>query len=324
MLADLRTAVKVVPAATAVGDVLRWLQLQAYHLRPPGPANRPGYAAAHLALEALRDGAIDFAEDAASWIEGCPAPQLIPAFTTEDASPYSIGTLGRHAGPVWALAVTKDGRVVSGGGDYAVRLWNPADPNDPGREIGRHQPGWLSSSTFAITGVLAVAVTAHGQVVSGGDDGLWQWDPNASVDPGRQLGPRNDDVPVTALAVRKDGAVFYLSNGIVRLWLPTEPDEPGRELRRSGHGTTPQIWALAVTDDGQAISGNDVGVVWLWNPADPDDPGRELGRHTDQVNAGRLPSTAASSPAATTGWCGCGTRPTPMIPGVNSAATPTR
>jgi hypothetical protein len=50
---------------------------------------------------------------------------------------------------VTAVAVTADGLVVSGGVDGAVRLWDPALPGDPGRELARHHDP-----------VNAVAVTA--------------------------------------------------------------------------------------------------------------------------------------------------------------------
>lgn len=48
--------------------------------------------------------------------------------------------LGRYRG-VQAVAVPGPGKVVSGGKDGAVRLWDPEVPGGPERELGRHD-GW--------------------------------------------------------------------------------------------------------------------------------------------------------------------------------------
>ena len=47
---------------------------------------------------------------------------------------------------------------LSGGWDGALRLWDPADPDDRGRELGRHEVG---VSALAVTegGRMAVAAT---------------------------------------------------------------------------------------------------------------------------------------------------------------------
>ena len=60
-----------------------------------------------------------------------------------------------------------DGRVVSGGGDGRVLVWDPARPGTGPVELGRHDGS-----------VWAVAVLPDGRVVSGGDDGrVLVWDP---------------------------------------------------------------------------------------------------------------------------------------------------
>ena len=52
-----------------------------------------------------------------------------------------------------------DGRVVTGGEDSRVLVWNPAAPGDVPVELGRHD-----------SAVRAVAVLPDGRVVTGGDD----------------------------------------------------------------------------------------------------------------------------------------------------------
>ena len=60
-----------------------------------------------------------------------------------------------------------DGRVVTGGDDGRVLMWDPARPGAGPAELGRH------GGT-----VRAVAVLAGGRVVTGGADGrVLVWDP---------------------------------------------------------------------------------------------------------------------------------------------------
>jgi WD40 repeat protein len=60
---------------------------------------------------------------------------------------------------VEAAAVLPDGRVVSGGNDRRVLVWEPSQPGTGPVELGRHNDS-----------VEAVAVLPDGRVVSGGDD----------------------------------------------------------------------------------------------------------------------------------------------------------
>jgi WD40 repeat protein len=57
------------------------------------------------------------------------------------------------------VAVLPDGRVVSGGDDRRVLVWDPSRPGSGPVELGHHD-GWVN----------AVAVLPDGRVVSGGDD----------------------------------------------------------------------------------------------------------------------------------------------------------
>jgi WD40 repeat protein len=64
---------------------------------------------------------------------------------------------------VYAVAVLPDGRVVTGGWDGRVLVWDPAEPGAGPVELGRHDDA-----------VYAVAVLPDGRVVTaGGDDRVW-------------------------------------------------------------------------------------------------------------------------------------------------------
>jgi hypothetical protein len=49
----------------------------------------------------------------------------------DPAHPHTAARLGSHDDVVWAVAALADGRVVSGGGDLRVLVWNPAGTTNP-------------------------------------------------------------------------------------------------------------------------------------------------------------------------------------------------
>jgi WD40 repeat protein len=115
-----------------------------------------------------------------------PGPGLAPRWTTRRASRALSGELGRHDDRVWAVAALADGRVVSGGDDRRVLVWDPASPASGPLELGRHD-NW----------VWAVAALADGRVVSGGRDRrVLVWDPASPAS-----GPLELGCSVTALAM---------------------------------------------------------------------------------------------------------------------------
>ena len=78
--------------------------------------------------------------------------------------------LGRHDGPVGAVAVLPDGRVVSGGGSTGGCWCGTRPLPAPARS------SWAATTARSCS----VAVLADGRVVSGGDDGrVLVWDPAA-------------------------------------------------------------------------------------------------------------------------------------------------
>ena len=142
VLADLRRAAAANPASTAVAAVLAAVTGQAYDLRPPQPVDQPGYILRQLWMQAAELAEDDLAEDIRSRLQSRPGPGLVPRWTTRRASRALSGELGRHDGRVAAVAVLADGRVVTGGADGRVLVWDPAAPGDrPGRAGPAVAPG---------------------------------------------------------------------------------------------------------------------------------------------------------------------------------------
>ena len=169
----------------------------------------------------------------------------------DNADPIEIG---RHLRGVRTIALLPDGRVVSGGEDRRVLVWDPV-PVSPARlalplELGRHRRG-----------VAAVAVLPDGRVVSGGDDGrILMWNPGAERRHPIELGRHNGEV--RAVSVLPDGKV--VSGGedrLVRMWDPARPGIASVVVGR--HDGVVQT--LATLADGRVISGGDERSVRVWD-----------------------------------------------------------
>lgn len=156
-----------------------------------------------------------------------------------------VRELRRHGRQVNAVAVTPDGKVISGGGDGVVWLVDPGVPGDPGREIGRHVAAAGSSSRA----VNAVAVAADGTVISGGENGaVLLWDPRVRGNHDREVGQHQH--PVAAVAITSRGNIVSADReGFVRLWERRARGYDGRELGEHGYGVT----AIAIMPGGRDV-----------------------------------------------------------------------
>jgi hypothetical protein len=138
ILADLRRAAAANPAGTAVAAVVAAVTGQAYDLRPPQPVDQPSYVLRQLWMQAAELAEDDLAYEIHGRLQSRPGSCLLPRWTTRRVSPALSGELGRHDGPVRAVAVLPGGRVVTGGDDGRVLVWDPAHPGAGPAELGRH------------------------------------------------------------------------------------------------------------------------------------------------------------------------------------------
>ena len=197
VLADLRRAAVANSAEPEVVAMLASVSGQAHHLRPSLLLTQPGYVLRQLWLQAAELGEDRLATDLHARLRSHLDPGLFPIWTTRRNSRALSAELGRHDGPVSTVAVLANGRVVSGGSDARLLLWDPSRPGTEPVDLGDlgDLSGW----------VMAVAVLPDGRVVSGGDDGLLVWDPSQPGSGPLELGRHSDRV--TAVAVLADGQV---------------------------------------------------------------------------------------------------------------------
>jgi hypothetical protein len=270
VLADLRRASAANPANSDVAAVVVAVTGQAYDLRPSLPVEQPGYILRQLWMQAAGLAEDDLAEDIRGRLQSRPGRRLVPVWTTRRASRALTGELGRHHGPVQAVAVLADGRVVTGGADGWVLVWDPAAPGTGPAELGRHHGP-----------VQAMAVLADGRVVTGGADGrVLVWDPAAPGTSPAELGRYRG--AVRAVAVLADGrAITGGEDGRVLVWDPASPGTGPAELGRYRGA----VRAVAVLPEGRVISGGEDGRVLVWDPAAPGTGPAELGRHGSWVQA---------------------------------------
>jgi WD40 repeat protein/tRNA A-37 threonylcarbamoyl transferase component Bud32 len=155
-----------------------------------------------------------------------------------------------HAGPVWGVALSADGRLaLSGGQDGTLRLWDLA--------TGREERVLVGAGPE----VRAVALSADGRLaLSASGATLRLWDAAAGQELGKLVGHTNT---VKSVALSADGrrAVSGGDDRTVRLW-----DVPGRREVRRLAGHTRDITGVAFVPDGRhALSGSRDQTLRLWD-----------------------------------------------------------
>ena len=196
-----------------------------------------------------------------------------------------------------AVAALPGGRVVTGGHDGWVLVW---DPGVGPVELGRDEDS-----------VNATVVLPGGRVVSGGGFSgggrMTVWDP---VELGRAVGG------VNAVAVLPGGRVVSGGGGEISggdrmtVW---NPDDPGASPVELGRHRGPvelfsvieggEVRAVAVLPDGRVASGSIDGRVLVWDPGAPGADPVELGRHRGRVAAAAvLPDGRVATSGVDDGW----------------------
>ena len=182
------------------------------------------------------------------WI--CPLPTA-PASTIGSAERSPAG----HEGIVRAVAVTPDGRrLVSGGDDHTIRIWNVASG-----KLERTLEGHTDS-------VRAVAITPDGRrIVSGGTyDAVRVWD-LASGKFVHTIAGQSGYRAVYSVAVSPDGrrVIWGGAGAAVQVW-----DLASGRIERTLKSQDSTVRAVAISRDGNsALSGGDSGQVQVWDLA---------------------------------------------------------
>jgi WD40 repeat protein len=312
VMADLRNAVAAAPTSKEVGAMLRAVRGQAHNLSPSHPLDQPGYVSRQLCLQSAELSEDALAEQFRTRLRS-HGSGLVPLWTTRPASRALLQELGRHESSVRSLAALPDGRVVSGGTDGRLLVWESGEGGSQPLKLGRHegqvravaalpdgrvvsggtdgrvlrwdagqarsQPGELGRHEDWVRGVAALP---DGRVVSGGADGrVLLWETKAGSQP-RELG--RHEGPVRALAALPDGRVVSGGGeGRVLLWKADEAGSQPCELGR--HGDWVQVRAVAALPDGRVVSGGTDGRLLVWEADEAGSQPRELGRHEGPVGA---------------------------------------
>ncbi|HRO58251.1 MAG TPA: hypothetical protein PK177_03645, partial [Burkholderiaceae bacterium] len=195
---------------------------------------------------------------------------VFEAASGQPGGPQKGRTEAGHAGWIWALARSPDGRrLVSAGNDGALRLW---DVDDDGtiratdRRMARH-----------VGAVKAVAFSPSGElIVSGGDDGTLRiWNAVDGSYQGALLGEHN--APVTSIAFHPRGhqLVSASEDSTLRVWDIASRGQLGEPL--AAHAGA--VRAVAFRPDGDLLvsAGEDRTIV-RWTPEDPRMPDGQVYR----------------------------------------------
>lgn len=265
VLAILRTASGDEAPGGAVSAVFGLVRLKVFNLRPPFPVDRPRYTLGQLYLAALERGRLDVAYETGRSLRsaGVRDRHPVPLWTSYRADPSAV-ELGRHGSSIYALVVTDDGRVVSGGSDGKVLVWDPdAPPGAPPVDLGGRlyvsalvsmKSPWEEDPGEA---PVWVAAASHGiELFDLADPGL---NPDA-LGVGRSGTSLDGEINALAYLAASESIVSGDSEGRIMRWsleFSAAPVELGR------HDAA--VEALVTLDADRVVSGGRDGQILLWD-----------------------------------------------------------
>ena len=246
-------------------SLLRVLQRESHHLRTWDPIQAPAIFPQQIRNRAFLLGLEPLARGAEARLVGLGQGHALLRWRASLESPALVRTLSGHGDWVMALAVTGDGRVVSGSDDRTVKVWD-LNSGQEQRTLSEHGGG-----------VRTLALTGDGRVVFGSYDGTVRlWDLNSR----QQRTLQRHGSAVMALALTGDGRVVSGSyDGTVKVWDLASGQEQGT-LSVRGYG----VMALAMTGDGRVVSVSGHGTVKVWDLNSGQEE-RTLSGHGAGVNA---------------------------------------
>lgn len=322
VMAQLQTLVTAARGVSGSASLLAVIRAQAPDLRLLSTIDEARLLR-QLCLQAEELGepflAGDFRHRLNGLIERTASAQLVPQWSSRRGDRALVSELQGDVGWVNAVAAMRDGRVVAGGKDGWVRLWDPNAPDAGWIGVGRHEGpvraltvkgeqiysaghdhrvlSWNSSMPGVRPTLIGHhdgevrALAAHDQgVLSGGDDTkvmLWPDGGGPGVEIGQHAGS------VRAIAVRGDGTVISAGDDArLKLWAVEHPQVLiGQTRPIAGR----RILCVAVTAEGAVIAGANDSMVYRWlrpfpqgdeHPADVSDSRAvQIGSHQGAVRA---------------------------------------
>jgi WD40 repeat protein len=179
-----------------------------------------------------------------------------------------------HERSVNSVAVSADGsRIVSGGDDGSVRVWDVASGEEMGEPLRGHEGE-----------VALVALTAdESRIVSGGKDGSVRvWDVASGEEMGDPRQAHDAEMALVVLTADESRIVSGGSDGTVRVWDAVSGSEVGEPLR--GHEGC--VNSVAFSADGtRIVSGGSDGTVRVWDTLRGVEVGEPLRGHESCVNS---------------------------------------
>lgn len=193
---------------------------------------------------------------------------LLKAIQTSKESNYLVG----HEEWIHAVAFSPDGqRIVSGGSDATLRLWNAQTGEAIGEPLVGHEEG-----------VLSVAFSPDGQrIVSGSSDTtLRLWDAQTGGAIGEPLTGHSSVVLSVAFSPDSQRIVSGGEDSVLRMWNARTGEAIGQPFR----GHTAAVRSVAFSPDGQrVISGSYDQTLRTWNVQTGEAIGEPLIAHDAEI-----------------------------------------